>query len=375
MKIAVDLRSLSSGAISGVENYCLNVVGNLLKKDNKNEYLLFYNSFSKKKSGNFHYVNSRTVNPGYPNKLLNLAFKFKAMGIERLAGDFDWWFMPNLSPFHLTSKAKVAITVHDLSPVVTPQFYDIKRRFWHQFLNYKQAFSRANLLFTVSEHTKKDLVTLFGVDDKKIKVIYPAVDHTTFNPNVSEAVQRRVRNSYGLPGDFYLFLSTIEPRKNLAGLVRAFELAKTPAHLVVAGRQGWKCRKTMQLLNTGKKRNKIKYIGYIKEADKPALYKLSRALVYPSFYEGFGFQPLEAMATGTPVVASNVTSLPEVTNGAALLINPYNPADLISALEAVQLDKELREALVLKGLSQAAKFSWSKSAEEILTSLNSYQNV
>ncbi len=375
MKIAIDLRSLSSGAVSGVENYCLNVVGNLLKIDRQNEYCLFYNSFSKKKGGNFHYVNSRTINPGYPNKLLNLAFKLQILGVEKLAGEFDWWFMPNLSPFHLSSQAKVAITVHDLSPVVTPQFYDLKRRFWHQFLNYRQAFSRANLLFTVSEHTKNDLVNLFGVDSKKIKVIYPAVDHAAFNPNISEAAQRRVRNAYGLPGDFYLFLSTIEPRKNLAGLIRAFELAKTPAQLVVAGRQGWKCRKTMKLLRSGKKRNKIRYIGYVKEADKPALYKLSRALVYPSFYEGFGFQPLEAMAVGIPVVASQVASLPEVTGGAALLINPYNPSDLVSALETVQENEELRESLKAKGFAQAAKFSWDKTAQEILTSLNNCRNA
>ena len=281
------------------------------------------------------------------------------------------FFMPNLNQYNILPGTKLAITVHDLSPVITPQFYDIKRQLWHKFLNYKKAFARADKLFAVSEYTKNDLIKVFGINEEKIKVIYPGLDHTLLNENISEEKQRQVRNEYGLPGNFFLFLSTIEPRKNLAGLIKAFEQVKSPASLVVAGRLGWKYRKDFELIKNSKKSAKIKYIGYIKESDKPALIKLSKALVYPSFYEGFGFQPLEAMAMGTPVIASQVTSLPEVSNNAAFLVNPYNVGDLTAALEAVSENANLRESLITKGLVQAQKFNWQKAAAEVLENFKS----
>ncbi|MFA5991694.1 MAG: glycosyltransferase family 1 protein [Candidatus Doudnabacteria bacterium] len=366
MKIAIDLRSLSSGSISGVENYTLNLLDNLLKIDKINQYTLFYNSFSNKKLGDFHYVNSKVVHSRLPNKILNIGLKIKALKLEQLAGDFDLLFMPNLNQFNIAQTAKLVITAHDLSPVLTPEFYDIKRRLWHKFLNYKKAFNRANILFAVSEHTKNDLIKVFDISADKIKVIYPGLDHNLFNPNSMEVEQRDLRNRYGLPGDFYLFLSTVEPRKNLKTLIKAFEQVDNGAYLVIAGRLGWKYRQDFDLIKKSKKNAKIKYIGYISESDKPALIKLAKALVYPSFYEGFGFQPLEAFASGTPVIASGITSLPEVVSNAGLLINPYSVDDLSFALREIVTNKDLRASLIQKGLEQAKKFTWEKTAQEVL---------
>src|SRR5205823_1174861 len=115
----------------------------------------------------------------------------------------------------------------DLSPIVTPEFYNFKRRLWHKFLNYKAAFERANVLFAVSEYTKQDLIKIFGLKPQKIIVIYPGVDHKAFRPGIINEELRLVRNIYGLPGKFILFLNTIEPRKNLAGLIKAFELLES----------------------------------------------------------------------------------------------------------------------------------------------------
>lgn len=371
MKIAIDLRSLSSGSISGVENYTLNLLDNLLKIDKENQYTLFYNSFSSKQLGDFHYVNSKVTHSRWPNKVLNIGLKLKAIKLERLAGDFDLLFMPNLNQYNISDKAKLIITAHDLSPVLTPEFYDSKRRLWHKFLNYNRAFNRANILFAVSEYTKNDLIKVFGINAEKIKVIYPGLDHNLFNTDPMEDQQRNLRNRYGLPGDFYLFLSTVEPRKNLKTLIKAFEQANSPAHLVIAGRLGWKYKKDFALIKKSKKNAKMKYIGYISESDKPALIKLAKALVYPSFYEGFGFQPLEAFASGTPVIASQVTSLPEVVGGAGLLINPYSVDDLSFALTEIIENKVLRASLIEKGLEQAKKFSWEKTASEVLNNFKS----
>ncbi len=366
MKIAVDLRSLSSGSISGVENYTLNLLDNLLKLDKVNQYTLFYNSVSNRQLGDFHYVNSKVVHSRVPNKLLNIGLKLKAIRLEKLAGEFDLLFMPNLNQYHIADKAKLVITAHDLSPVLTPEFYDAKRRLWHKFLNYKQAFNRANILFAVSEYTKNDLIKVFNINPEKIKVIYPGIDHDLFSPNLSEDQQRNLRNRYGLPGDFYLLLSTIEPRKNLKTLIKAFEQVNNPASLVIAGRLGWKYKRDFALIKKSKKNAKIKYIGYISESDKPALIKLAKALVYPSFYEGFGFQPLEAFGLGTPVIASQVTSLPEVVADAGLLINPYNVNDLTFALNQIVDNKLLRANLIEKGFLRAKQFTWQKCAEEVL---------
>lgn len=366
MKIAIDLRSLSSGTVSGVENYCMNLVESLLEQDRQNQYVLFYNAMRAKQLPDFHYVNSSVRQSRIPSKLLNLALKFNFTQVEKLTGDIDWFFMPNLNQFNIGAQTKLAITVHDLSPVVTPEFYNFRRKLWHRFLNYKKAFERANVLFAVSEYTKNDLIRIFNINPDKIKVVYPGIDHRLFNQSISADRQRLVRNLYGLPGGYILFLNTIEPRKNLAGVISAFEKIKNPASLVIAGRLGWKYKRDFSLIKKSKKSAKIRYIGYIEEQYKPALIKMAKTLVYPSFYEGFGFQPLEAMAAGTPVIASHLTSLPEIVAEAGLLADPYNPSSLAGAMEQILANNMLRGMLIQKGFVQSAKFNWEKTAGEML---------
>jgi glycosyltransferase involved in cell wall biosynthesis len=373
MKIGFDLRSLSSGTVSGVENYCVNLLHNLLHIDNQNEYLLFLNSFKNKNGdfgfGDFNYINSQTKQTRVPSKILNLAFMLGLKKVEDFIGEIDWLFMPNLNQFSIKPQTKLAITVHDLSPIVTPEFYNLKRKIWHKFLNYKKAFNRANVLFAVSENTKNDLIKIFNIDPKKIVTAYPATSISLNSYQVHEETLREARSKYNLPGDYILFLNTIEPRKNLAGLIKAFEKINSNTYLVIAGRLGWKYKKDFELIKNSKKFAKIKYVGYVEENFKPALIKMAQALVYPSFYEGFGFQALEAMALNTPVVASQVTSLPEVAGGAAVLINPYDLNSLTNGLESILTDKNLRNILIEKGAKQAQNFSWDKTAKLILENL------
>ncbi len=374
MKIAVDLRSLNSGGISGVENYIVNLLEHLLPSDSRNNYTLFHNALGGENLTHLQFLNAKEKSTRLPNKLLNLSVKFFAKPkFEQLIGDFDSLFLPNLNHFALGPKKKLVVTVHDLSPVVTPEFYDARRRFWHSFLGFKKTLERANLILAVSNFTKQDLMTFFKLPETKIKVVYPGIDHSLFHPNLPSSKLREIRNLYNLPGDFILYLSTVEPRKNLIGLIEAFEQIKNPVSLVIAGKLGWKYQKTLEKMKQSLKARDIKYLGYIPENDKPYIIKLARAVVYPSFYEGFGFVPLEAMSVGTPVVTSQVTSLPEVVEDSALLINPYNIDDLAKALEEVLSNNKLRESLINKGLARSQKFNWQTTARETLAYLNTLQ--
>jgi glycosyltransferase involved in cell wall biosynthesis len=278
--------------------------------------------------------------------------------------------MPNLNQFNISPSVKLAITVHDLSPVVTKEFYDFKRNLWHRLLGFKRAFERANVLFAVSEYTKLDLMRLFKVPEQKIRVVYPGIDHKIFNPNISDAKLRSARNIYGLPGEYILFLNTIEPRKNLSGLLKAYERLKSNINLVIAGRKGWKYKNIFREIKNSKKSAKIRYVGYVEEQDKPAIIRLSKMLVYPSFYEGFGFQPLEAMAVGVPTIVSQVTALPEVVSDSSLPINPYSIDDIREGMDILLLDQNLRQRLIAKGLERVKKYDWQRTAEQVLEGLS-----
>jgi glycosyltransferase involved in cell wall biosynthesis len=300
---------------------------------------------------------------------LNLAFKLKLLSLNKIIGPTDCVFLPNLNQFHLDKKTKLFLTVHDLSPAITPGFYNLKRRLWHSFLNYREAFFRAQAIFAVSQHTKLDLVRLYGVSEHKVHVVYPGVDSAALLTAATPTGLRQTRNKYLLPVKFFLFINTIEPRKNLEGLLKAFENLRSDTELVIAGKKGWSHSKIFDLIEKSPKKNRIRYLGYVSEQDKAALVKMAEAVVYPSFYEGFGFQPLEAARLGTPVIMSGLTSLPEVLGGGALMVNPYNHTEILEALETILSNPELRTNLLKKAEELSEGFSWQKSAKQILSIL------
>lgn len=372
MKIAIDLRSLQSGRVSGVENYTYHLLDKMLSGDKVNQYVLFYNSFRPSDVEHFHFINSNVVRRRIPNRILNFSLKFfKYPKFEHFLEPFDFLFLPNSNHFAIKPQTKLALTVHDLSPFVFPNFYNLKRRLWHKSLGFKKSLMRADIIFAVSEFTKKDIIEKFGVEEKKIKVVYQGIDHSVYKPNLPESELRRVRNKYSLPGEFILFLATIEPRKNLVGLIEAFNRLPNKVSLVIAGKPGWKFGPSVKKISQSPKREFIHELGYVDEADKPFLLALAKALVFPSFYEGFGFPVLEAMAVGTPVITSNLTSLPEVVGDAGILINPYNINDIANAVETLLGNTVMQKHMREKGLVQAEKFSWEKTASEVLKGLES----
>jgi glycosyltransferase involved in cell wall biosynthesis len=265
------------------------------------------------------------------------------------------------------------LTVHDLSFLRVPQF------FVPGFCAYlvgavSRAVGRAAHILADSESTRRDLVELLAVEPERVTVVYPGVE-PRFRPMDDVQELERVRARYGLPGHFVLGLGTLQPRKNLSGLVKAFDrLLASPGnardvadlHLVIAGGKGWMYEETLALPERLGLGERVHFAGFVDDADLPALYNLAAAFAFPSWYEGFGLPVLEAMACGTPVVAANNSSLPEAVGEAGLLVEAADTEALAVALGRLLADGVLRARLIPAGQSQARRFTWEGAAAQLL---------
>ena len=391
MNIGIDIRPLMSPARSGVGEYTHELIDALLKIDTENQYFLFYNSYKNTSQHipawnqpNVHYVHKK-----WPNKFFNIATKIfsipqidsiiKKTAKTPLSNDPDYFFSPNFGFSALTKKTKHILTVHDLSFEFFPEFFSFKQKLWHWAINPKSQCQKADIILTPSENTKRDIISQYQVPAQKIMVIYPGVScRLTSNSEQLETQKLDIRQKYNLPHNYLLFLGTAEPRKNIIGLIEAFEKtsrstllpeSNTPYSLVITGYKGWKDKKIYQKLLSSPIKERIKFIGPIEAADKPALYAAATLFIYPSFYEGFGFPVVEAMACGTPVITSNRSSLPEISSNSTYLINPNRPSELADTITKMLDEKTLREHFKNLGLEQSKKFNWEKSAQEFISKL------
>jgi glycosyltransferase involved in cell wall biosynthesis len=266
----------------------------------------------------------------------------------------------------LRAPCPTVITVHDLSFITRPQTH---KRFNRIYLSLFTRLScrRARYVITVSEWTKHDVVTLLGIDPARVEAIPLGVD-PRFQPLPAPEVHAfRQANHIGAQTIF--FLGSLEPRKNLPALIEAFHevLATTPqAELIVGGGQGWKYGPLFERVRALGLESKVRFTGPIDAADLPRWYNACTAFAYPSLYEGFGLPALEAMACGTPVVTSNVTSLPEVVGDAAISVPPTDTHALAEGLSRVLADAALRSSLREQGLRRAGGFTWQRTAERTL---------
>lgn len=371
MTIAIDLRSIQRGTFTGVENYTLSVLERMIGEDKQNKYVLFYNGLAPIQAEDLRFLNTSVVVGRMPNKLLALTTTFaKRPDFSELIGSkFDCLFMPNMNHVVLGPHKRLVVTVHDLSPVVLPEYYDVRRRMWHWSVGFQRTLQRADAIIAVSEFTKQQLVDVLGLPESKITVVYQGIDSKRFHPDLSETHLRDVRNRYGVPGEYIFYCGTLEPRKNVERLIGAWERMEHRIPLVIAGKPGWKYRSIFNRAKRSVRGRQIQFLGFVAEADKPALYKLAAVTSFPSLYEGFGLPVLESMAVGTPVVTSQVTSLPEVCGSAGVLVDPYNETSIAAGLDAVVGDRALRAALAAEGLIRAKQFSWDNTAEQTLAVL------
>ena len=245
-----------------------------------------------------------------------------------------------------------------------------KYDFWQ--LKYWTAISLyvSKHIIAISNSTKSNIVRHYPFTSKKISVTHLGYDKTRFNTNISSEDVRRVKKAHSIVGDYILFLSTLKPSKNIEGLLEAFLDVKnqfTDITLVIAGKKGWLYKSIFKKVEKLDLQKSVVFTDFVDEKDKPGLIKGARVFVLPSFWEGFGLDPLYAMALGVPVVVSNKGSLPEVVGNAGLLVDPEKPEDIAEKIKKVlSMNKIEYNKLVDKGLKQAKKFSWEKTAKKTL---------
>jgi len=262
---------------------------------------------------------------------------------------------------------RTLLTVHDLSFVRVPETASPPLKAYLDAV-VPRSVRRAGHVLADSEATRDDLIALYDTPPGKITVLWSGVD-ARFAPVTDTTVLRAVRERYHLPdGPFLLSVGTVQPRKNYARLIEALARLRQETHdlgLVIAGGKGWLEDPIYAALDQFGLREAVVFTGFADDADLPALYSLARAVALPSLYEGFGLPVLEAMACGTPVVTSNLSSLPEVAGDAALLVNPLDVDELTDALQRLVSDEPLRAALRERGLARAATFTWERAARQL----------
>lgn len=374
MKIGIDIRTLMDAQYSGVSGYTYSLVKQIFERDPVSQYRLFYNSAKKVKHlPDFNYANCQTKKLNYPNKIFNYLLQktLRFPKIDSLLGA-DLFFMPHMNFISLSGSAGLILTIHDLSFLRYPDFFSRRKNFWHYLLNLKKLLARSDKIVAVSQNTKNDLLELCDLPEDKIEVIYSGLDYGFRPIERTEKKLIGVKDKYDLSEKFIFFLGNLEPRKNLEGLIGAFNRLNdsnknfSDWDLVIAGGSGWKEKSIRSAWQRSKNRDKIKFIGYVDAADKPYLYNLASLFVYPSFYEGFGFPPLEAMACGLPVITSFNSSLPEVVGDAALMIDPFNINEIAEAMEKMLTDNELAAIYRQRGLVRVKKFNWADTADRYI---------
>jgi glycosyltransferase involved in cell wall biosynthesis len=248
-----------------------------------------------------------------------------------------------------------------------------KRDFWQ--LKYWSAISIyiSKRIIAISNSTKKEIVRHYPFASNKVDVTLLAYDKDVFNLEIPQNLVRRVRKKYSIVGDYVLFMSTLKPSKNIEGLLDAWKqlVAHFPdTKLVIAGKKGWLYESVFEKVKKLGLKSSVIFTGFVDEEDKPALIKGAKLFTLPSFWEGFGLDALNSMAAGVPVVVSNVGSLPEVVGEAGVLVDPNKPKDIAKGIKKVLTAGKIEyNKMIEKGLSQAKKFSWEKTAKETVKTL------
>lgn len=265
----------------------------------------------------------------------------------------------------LPTRARRVVTMHDMTAYVLPHMHPwFKGEYMRVFI--RQAVRHADRLIFVSSSALEDCRRWFRLPLDNAAVIHHG-NSDAFRPDGPPEALTEVRSRYGLPSRYLLYLGTLEPRKNIPLLLRAFaQLAKAhpEARLVIAGKKGWYFDEIFHTVEMLKLADQVVFTGYVDEADKPALIRGAFLFLYPSLHEGFGVPVIEAMASGVPTIAGNRTSIPEIAGDGARLIDPESLPEMTAALEALYTDAAARSELAARGLAQASKFSWKKTAEE-----------
>jgi glycosyltransferase involved in cell wall biosynthesis len=361
MRVGIDAR-LVYYSQAGIGQYIIHLVNGLANVDQESEYVLLQSR--KDDTTILEEPNFKRVSLWTPS---HHRLERYSLNVELVRLGLDVLHSPDFIPPHRPSCRSV-ITIHDLAFLLYPHFLTKESARYYGHID--QAVRWTDQIIAVSESTRNDTLQHLGVPDDKITVVYEAAN-PIFQPVARDVARDEVRNRHGVDGPFILFVSTIEPRKNVPTLLRAMwqlmECYKEDVRLVLAGGRGWLFEDTFSVVEELGLDGRIHFVGRVPSEDLLYLYNAAEMLAHPAFYEGFGLPPLEAMACGLPAVVSDVASLPEVVGDAGLLIDPHDVDELTVAMWRVLNDAQLRQEMRDKGLRQAARFSWERAARETMT--------
>ncbi len=361
MRIGVDAR-LMHHQKAGISKYTWHLLQALAALDLEDEFIIFQHRKQHEEIVRAPNFRRATIVSPVHSRLEQFA-----MPLELLRFNLTLLHSTDFIP-PLRATMPTVITVHDLAFLHYPHFLTTTSAAYYGQID--RAARAADAIIVPSEHTKNDLIGILGVPNHKISVIYEAAAET-FVPLPLEETRASLQAELGIPQNFFLFVGTIEPRKNIGGLLQAYEYLKShysigDAALVIAGGKGWLYDETLESVRKLGIEDAVHFVGRVSDETLQRLYVGARALVHPAFYEGFGLPPLEAMACGTPVIVSNVSSLPEVVQDAALLVDPNDAEEIAVAMHRLLTDDALHAELREKGLARAASFSWQRAAIDTL---------
>lgn len=364
----IDTRVLGYGGQSGVEEYAAHIIGGIIKHAGKDKLTLFHNGTRINSLPRVwtNATNVKTMNLHIPNKLLDISF-----GILHIpqCTRTDVVFSPHFNIVE-TGGVPHVMTFHDLSFIRHADFFPLRKRLWHALQRPLAYARRAARIIAVSEFTKSDLVAA-GIPEKNISVVYSGIDAQFMPLNSSNQKLIRWKTSHRITFPYLLYLGTLEPRKNVTAIIRAFSIIKqNPAlkdlRLVLAGARGWLYNDILRAAHCSPVSRDIILFGPVNADERVLLYNGSEAFVYPSFFEGFGLPPLEAQACGIPVVAADRTALPEILGNGARYINPWQIEKLAEAITEVLIKNTIRRTLYENGLENAKRFSWERAVKKTL---------
>ncbi|SKA76588.1 Glycosyltransferase involved in cell wall bisynthesis [Caloramator quimbayensis] len=376
MKIGMELQPIFKDK-TGIGWYTYNIIKEVIKLDKDNEFIGYGFNFAGRnnilpniKDLNIEYDICKVIPYGLYSRLWDY-IPIKYNNFFRNKADiyhfFNFIVPPNIGGI-------VIVTVYD---VVYKRFPETmtKANFNRLEKNLQRSVDRADIIITISENSKKEIIEYLNVAEDKIRIIPIGIEIEKYRKKYSENEMIKVRKKYNIPNEYILYLGTLEPRKNIETIIDSYALYKKNGgnlKLVIAGKKGWMYDSILNRVKQYSLGDEVIFTGYVDEDDKACIYKMSSLFLFPSFYEGFGIPVIEAMAAGTPVITSNTSSLPEAAGDAAIFVNPKDINAIADSMLKIANNDYYKKELIIKGLKQSEKFSWEKSAEKLINIYNEF---